>query len=119
MITEKINYWVMPGLLKKPQDDAKFPSLDKIMNYVADYYEIPDTLIKSNIRKQEIVLARQMYCWLCRMLTRKSHTDIGALIGKDHATVIHSFNTINNYIYTKHRRGDGANRLLNNIKNGN
>ena len=51
----------------------------------------------SKSRKRKIVMCRQKAMWIAKNHTKASLNDIGAVIGaKDHATVIHACNAINN-----------------------
>lgn len=110
MITEKINYWVMPGLVRENPPEIK--TLDEILNHVCDYYQLPRIYVESQSRRQDAVLARHTFCWLSRMMTKKSTTDIGEFINRDHASVIHAYKQINNYIYLNSINGARANNML-------
>lgn len=60
---------------------------------------VEDMVSKS--RKHEIALARQLAIALTRKLTRMPLKKIGAAFGgRDHATVLHSIKTIENYVFT-------------------
>jgi chromosomal replication initiator protein len=57
--------------------------------------------MRSKSRKHEIALARQMAITLTKNLTRLTLKQIGAAFGgRDHATVLHSIRTIENYCFT-------------------
>lgn len=76
-------------------------SLDKIQDAVCGYFGITRDLMLSKTRKREIVQARQIAMYLGRSLTKVSLAAIGAQIGgKDHATVLHACNTVNDLIAT-------------------
>ena len=51
-------------------------------------------------RKKEYVYARHLYGYFCRIFTNESYSSIAMFIKKDHATIIHSNRTINNWIDT-------------------
>jgi chromosomal replication initiator protein len=75
-----------------------------ILNAVAEYYDISLTLITGKKRKQEIVLARQTAMYLIKHLTQLSLKSIGSHFGgRDHTTVIHSCQMIENYLATDER----------------
>jgi len=57
--------------------------------------------ITSKSQKNEVVIARQLFCYYMRKLTKRSLAQIGRQIWKDHATVLHSVKAIENYIATK------------------
>jgi len=48
-------------------------------------------------RLREYVYARQLYAYFCRIYTNESLTNIGKFINKDHTTIIHSSNQIENF----------------------
>jgi len=53
---------------------------------------------KSKDRKADVVLARQMYYYICFKHSRDSLVRIGKLINRNHATVIHANKMIENYM---------------------
>lgn len=62
---------------------------EKIIETVAEYYNMTDTQITSKIRTSQIALARRIAMYLCRELTETSYKKIGELFGgRDHSTVI-------------------------------
>ena len=73
-------------------------SLDKILEDVCDYYDVKMEYVKSKDRFQNLVDARQVYCYLCRNYTVASLSEIGNLINRDHSTVVWSVNKINDFI---------------------
>lgn len=68
---------------------------DQILKAVADFYNvgIPDLIGRS--RKKETVEPRQVAMYLLRDILRMSYPYIGEKLGRDHTTVIHSFEKIN------------------------
>ncbi len=71
-------------------------SSQNIFKVVSDYYEINEKEIKSSSRKREIVKPRQIIIYLLRNELNYSFPYIGKKIGgKDHTTIIYSFNKIN------------------------
>ena len=52
-------------------------------------------------RKQELVLARQLYCYLARLNTNASLAKIGYFINRDHVSVLHSLNKAKWYLEVK------------------
>ncbi len=76
-------------------------TIDSIQDTVCKYFGITKELMLSKTRKREIVQARQIAMYLGRSLTKTSLAAIGAQIGgKDHATVLHACNTVNDLIET-------------------
>lgn len=76
-------------------------SIDYIQKVVCGFYNIDSESLQSSTRKREIVQARQVAMFFSKTLTKSSLAAIGAEIGgKDHATVLHAFKTINNLMET-------------------
>lgn len=71
---------------------------DQILKAVAAFYNIetPDLITRS--RKKEMVEPRQVAMYLLRDILRMSYPYIGEKLGRDHTTVIHSFEKINQEI---------------------
>lgn len=69
---------------------------DLIISSVADYFDVTPDEIRSPNRSRPLVTARQMAMYLCRELTDLSLPKIGDRFGgRDHSTVIHATNKIN------------------------
>lgn len=76
-------------------------SIANIINVVAKYYGIEPSMIKGKMKKKNIADARQITMYLCRMLTDESLERIGLEIGgRDHSTVIYSYEKISNELKT-------------------
>jgi chromosomal replication initiator protein len=70
-------------------------SIADIQKAVCTYFNLTPESMLSKSRKREIVQARQIAMYLSRNMTKDSLASIGAQIGgKDHATVLHAFNTV-------------------------
>ncbi|MDR3350615.1 MAG: chromosomal replication initiator protein DnaA [Prevotellaceae bacterium] len=70
-------------------------SILDIQKAVCGYFNLTPESMLSKSRKREIVQARQIAMYLSRNMTKDSLASIGAQIGgKDHATVLHAFNTV-------------------------
>ncbi|MDR1680954.1 MAG: chromosomal replication initiator protein DnaA [Prevotellaceae bacterium] len=70
-------------------------SINDIKKTVSAYFNLAPDSIVSKSRKREIVQARQIAMYLSRNMTKESLASIGVQIGgKDHATVLHSYNTV-------------------------
>lgn len=84
---------------------------EQIQKEVCEHFEVPMSLLTGKSRKQEIVFARQIAMYLIRELTRASLKTIGNHFGgRDHTTVMHSVNTIENL---KIAEDDRVRRTLN------
>jgi chromosomal replication initiator protein len=70
--------------------------VQRIQRLVANYYGVSVDDLKSNKRYSSIALPRQIAIYLTRILTDESYPKIGIEFGgRDHSTIIHSFNKIN------------------------
>lgn len=74
-------------------------TVELIKEKVAAFYNLSTEIIESKSRKHEIALARQMAIFLTKQLTPMSLKSIGAAFGgRDHSTIMHSCQTIENYL---------------------
>ncbi len=70
-------------------------SFNKILKCVTDFYDINEKEVMSSSRKKEVVKSRQMVIYLLRKELNYSYPHIAKKIGgKDHTTIIYSFNKI-------------------------
>ena len=68
-------------------------SIDTIAARVSHFFNIPEDLLGSKRKTQEVAQARQVAMYLARTLTQLSLKSIGSYFGgRDHSTVIHSVN---------------------------
>lgn len=75
--------------------EKKEISISLIQRITSEYYGIKLNNVLSKKRTKNIVLARQVAIYLTRELTDHSFPEIGgAFGGKDHTTIMHSFNKI-------------------------
>jgi len=80
---------------------AKEISIDFIQNTVCEYFDVPVDILKEKTRKRAIVQARQLSMYLSKALTKNSLKVIGKHFGgRDHSTVIHSCQAIQNLMDT-------------------
>lgn len=76
-------------------------NIDYIQKYVANYFDVTIDLLKAKTRKREIVVARQVSMYLTKEFTNMSLKSIGYHFGgRDHSTVIHAINTVNDMMDT-------------------
>lgn len=68
---------------------------DQILKAVADFYNVVIQDLTGRSRKKEMVEPRQVAMYLLRDILRMSYPYIGEKLGRDHTTVIHSFEKIN------------------------
>ena len=76
-------------------------SIESIQKAVSDYYNITVEDLKGKKKSAKITFPRQVAMYLSRMLTDESFPRIGLEFGgRDHSTVIHSINKIDNELKT-------------------
>ncbi len=77
------------------KETLKIINVDLIQKSVAEFFQINQGELKNSRRHKNIVLPRQIAMYLTRQLTNLSLPEIGhAFGGKDHTTVLHSYNKI-------------------------
>jgi chromosomal replication initiator protein len=70
-------------------------TVEMIQKFVAEFFSIKTSDLKSDKRLKNLVIPRQIAIYLCRELTKSSYPEIGEKFGgKDHSTIIHSFKKI-------------------------
>lgn len=90
---------VVRGVTNAPS--TRTLTIEDIKQEVSAYYNQDIALLSAKTRKHEVVLARQMCMYLAKQLTQMSLKSIGMHFGgRDHTTVLHSCQTILNYIDT-------------------
>jgi chromosomal replication initiator protein len=91
-ITLELAKEVLKDLLKEPK---KLVTVDFIQRCVAEEYGVALGDLKLKRRNKTIVLPRQVAMYLSREMTDLSFPEIGGYFGgKDHTTVLHSYNKI-------------------------
>ena len=87
-------------------------NVDFIQKTVADYFSVPVGLLKEKTRKKEIVTARQVAMYFTKEHTSHSLKTIGYHFGgRDHATVIHSVQTVSDMIDSDRKFRDQISEL--------
>ncbi|MBX7241199.1 MAG: chromosomal replication initiator protein DnaA [Bacteroidia bacterium] len=80
---------------------AKEISIDSVQKVVCDFIGVKIDDLVAQSRKREIVQARQLAMYFAKELTNQSLKTIGLHFGgRDHSTVIHSLQTVNNLMDT-------------------
>lgn len=76
-------------------------TIDSIQQIVGDHLDIEVELMKAKTRKRDIVQARQIAMYFAKEMTQHSLKSIGYHFGgRDHSTVIHALQTVNDLIAT-------------------
>jgi chromosomal replication initiator protein len=76
------------------EEEAVQVTLDIILQAVSDYYQISLEELTGKKRHKEVVLPRQVGMFLAKEMTSNSFPEIGSAFGRDHSTVIHSYDKI-------------------------
>lgn len=75
--------------------DEKAITIEQIQKYVADFYHLKLTELKSRNNSKSVAKPRQVAMYLCKSLTHASLPEIGRSFGgKHHSTVIHSIKKV-------------------------
>ena len=92
------------------QHDERAVTIEVIQKFVADYYQLKLSELKSRNNSKSMAMPRQVAMYLCKSLTNASLPEIGRSFGgKHHSTVIHSIRKIEDL-----RKKDGDfNTLIN------
>lgn len=102
-----------------PKDEKRI-SVDAIQRVVADRYHCKYSDMKSKKRTKQIAFPRQIAMFLSRELTPHSLTEIGAAFGgKDHTTIIHAYEKIEELLTTDITLLSEVNSLKKQLTEGN
>ncbi|HSJ66893.1 MAG TPA: chromosomal replication initiator protein DnaA [Anditalea sp.] len=89
---------IMKNIVKDIETEV---GIDFIQKTVSDYYGIKLEDLKAKTRKKEIVTARQVAMYFSKEFTNHSLKSIGYHFGgRDHSTVIHAVQTVNDLMET-------------------
>jgi hypothetical protein len=87
-ITRPVGYQTRTGLLAEP---ISYPSMRSIIDVVCVHYDKTRMDIVSDRRTKDIVMPRQIACYLAQALTPFSLPVIGKHMGgRDHTTILHA-----------------------------
>lgn len=89
-----------PPFTKKGQ--TRGPLLENIISDIARHFKTSNALIKDKDMFGVHVLCRKLYCYVAYKLTNATLREIGAVISKDHSTVIHHRDNVSYWI----KKGD-------------
>ncbi len=113
-ITLELAKEVLKDLLREPK---KLITVDFIQRCVTEEFGISLHDLKTRRRNKNIVLPRQVAMYLSRELTDLSLPEIGNFFGgKDHTTVLHSYNKIKGGLGNNELLKERINRIIQVIK---
>ena len=95
-----INLELARDVLRLVVSDVRSPiTVEEIQRQVAEFFDMPPDLLRAKTRKQEIVNARQVAMYLAKEMTNCSLKTIGLHFGgRDHSTVIHAYQSVEDQI---------------------
>ncbi len=93
------------------------PTPSMIIQTVSNFYSLPVDQIMSDRRSKDTVLPRQMAMYLVRKLTNNSLPEIGKVFSRDHTTVMHACDKIDNDRKKNAELEDIIKTLIENIQN--
>ncbi len=83
------------------EDEQANLTIEEIQRIVCEYTGIDEDRMRGKTRKREVVRARQIAMYFCKKLTQNSLKTIGLHFGgRDHSTVIHANNTVEDQMET-------------------
>lgn len=88
-------------VLLRPVTESTSKSVDfkRIVQCLQKYYPYDLSALCSKDRNREVTFARHVAIFLIKRLTNKSLRDIGLFLGgRDHSTIMHAFERIDNYM---------------------
>jgi chromosomal replication initiator protein len=105
---------IMKNIVKDIENEV---GIDFIQKTVSDYFDIKTEDLKAKTRKKEIVTARQVAMYFSKEFTNHSLKSIGYHFGgRDHSTVIHAVQTVNDLMETDATFRNSVNDLKKKLK---
>ncbi len=94
-------------------------SIEYITQVVCEHFGVDENKVREKNRKKEVVIARQIAMFLSKKLTKSSLKTIGLHFGgRDHSTVIHAYNSIEQMVDDDENIKDVVEGLRNKIELG-
>jgi chromosomal replication initiator protein len=88
-------------LIRNSVKPKKNISIESVVKQISEYYNLDESIIYEKTRRKEIVKARQVIMFILREDFNESYPSIGLKLGgKDHTTVIHSYEKIKKELIT-------------------
>lgn len=92
-------------------------SIDYITKIVCEHFKVDENKVREKNRRKEVVIARQIAMYLSKLLTKSSLKTIGLHFGgRDHSTVIHAFNSVEDLIKSDNNIKETVEYLKNKIE---
>ena len=90
--------------------------IDTIIKVIAEEYGLSSADIKGKKRTKNVIMPRQIAMYIAREITEFSTTEIGAEFGRDHTTVVHSCQKIEEAIQSDSKFDSKIQLLIRNVK---
>lgn len=95
LFDQKVTLLSIKNLIKNNVRSKKSVSISEVVKSVSEYYNIHPSFIYNKTRRKDIVKPRQIIMYILREYFDISYPTIGEKLGgKDHTTVIHSYEKI-------------------------
>lgn len=95
----KLEIDMLRGKIITPMVIPKFDlDLGEVLDIVSGITGVFQDDIISHKRYREMVTARALFCYICRVKMKKSLKYIGRFINRNHSTVIHLVNNYDNFV---------------------
>jgi chromosomal replication initiator protein len=89
---------VLKNIIKEIQSDV---SVDYIQKTVSEHFKVDLEAMKGKVKKREIVIPRQVAMYFCKRYTQLTLSLIGGNFGgRDHSTVIHALESVEDMMKT-------------------
>ena len=98
----ELNYMCVPGIKTEYRSEcAPVITIDKIISTVCDHLNLTGEEIKGKSRVKEHVYARHLIFYLFRKHTTLTLKSAGELFNRDHTTVLHALNNLQDIMDTE------------------
>ncbi len=95
LFDQKVTLLSIKNLIKNNTRNKKSVSISEVVKTVCEYYNIQPSFVYNKTRRKDIVKPRQIIMYILREYFDVSYPTIGEKLGgKDHTTVIHSYEKI-------------------------
>jgi chromosomal replication initiator protein len=74
---------------------------EEIIQTVCDFFQITREGMMGRLRTEKLAWPRQVAMYFVRRMTRRSLHEVGRLFKRDHGTVMHAINTVENRCQTR------------------
>lgn len=74
---------------------------EEYINLITDYFKTDKKKILGRDRHEQIVYVRNIIVYFIRVRTKMSLIKIGKIFGKDHSSIIHAFQTVQDQLSSK------------------